>query len=76
MDGESILKNKEEKENAKETEAEVIQQPGTEKKNVESKGEANKKEKAKEEAKKEELLNQRRWIQYYIIAPDAQSFVY
>ena len=62
MDGESILKNKEEKENAKETEAEVIQQPGTEKKNVESKGEANKKEKAKEEAKKEkEVVTNTKW---------------
>ena len=62
MDGESILKNKEEKENAKETEAEVIQQPGTEKKNVESKGEANKKEKAKEVAKKEkEVVTNTKW---------------
>ena len=61
-DGENILKNKEEKENAKETEAEVIQQPGTEKKNVESKGEANKKEKAKEVAKKEkEVVTNTKW---------------
>ena len=56
-DGENILKNKEEKENAKETEAEVIQQPGTEKKTVEAK-----KEKAKEEAKKEkEVVTNTKW---------------
>ena len=60
-DGENILKNKEEKENAKETEAEVINQPGTEPKNVKAKGEA-KKEKAKEEAKKEkEVVTNTKW---------------
>ena len=56
-DGENILNNKEEKENAKETEAEVIKQPGTEKKTVEAK-----KEKAKEEAKKEkEVVTNTKW---------------